>query len=172
VQTTWIERMLVRELNTLKREIAAVSDDKLLWATVPGVTNSIGNLVLHACGNLRHFVGAKLGATGYVRNRDAEFSSRNVTREDLLRQLDDTVAAVKQTLDVVRDGNLIRPYPEPVAGKYHVVTGDFLIHLAVHLGYHVGQVDYLRRTLTGTGTSVGAVGLGEMATAREASAPA
>ena len=172
MQTSWIERLLVRELETVKREIAAVPDDGMLWATVPGVTNSLGNLTLHVCGNLCHFVGAKLGATGYVRNRDAEFSSRDGSRVELLRRLDETIAAVRQSLSVLRDGNLIRPYPEAVGGKYHVVTGDFLVHLATHLAYHVGQIDYLRRTLTGSSTSVGAIGTGEMATAREVSTPA
>ena len=172
MQTSWVERLLVRELETVKREIAGVPEDAQLWATVPGVTNSIGNLTLHLCGNLCHFVGAKLGGTGYVRNRDAEFSSRDVPRAELLRRLDETISAVRQSLGVLRDGNLIRAYPETVGGKYYVVTGDFLVHLATHLAYHVGQIDYLRRTLTGSSTSVGPIGIGEMATARQASTPA
>ena len=70
--------MILRELRTLDREIAEYPDDRSPWQTPPGITNSAGTLVLHLAGNLRHFIGTALGKSAYKRNRDAEFSTRDL----------------------------------------------------------------------------------------------
>ena len=70
--------MIVRELNTFAREIEMYPDDDLIWQSIPGVTNSAANLALHVSGNLQHFIGAVLGRTGYVRNREVELGSARV----------------------------------------------------------------------------------------------
>ena len=75
-QTDDVRCLLVRELEGFRREIALFPSDDLLWRGAPGVTNAAGNLALHVAGNLQHFVGACLGKTRYVRNRDAEFSKK------------------------------------------------------------------------------------------------
>jgi hypothetical protein len=54
------------------------------------------------------------------------------------------------------DDDLRRPYPELVSGR-QFITGDFLLHLSTHLAFHLGQIGYLRRGLTGDPTSSGAV---------------
>ena len=77
-----LSRLLERELETFARELELFPDDESLFKTLPGVGNSAGNLGLHVCGNLQHFVGAVLGGTGYVRNRDAEFAARSGRRDD------------------------------------------------------------------------------------------
>src|SRR5258705_10883161 len=79
--------MLARELGAFQREIELFPDDELLWETPPGIVNPAGNLALHVCGNLKHFVGALLGGTGYVRNRDLEFSRRSGTPAELVNEL-------------------------------------------------------------------------------------
>ena len=93
-----VRQLLVRELETFAREVELFPDDASLFRTLPGVTNSAGNLALHVCGNLKHFVGTVLGGTGYVRNRDAEFASRAGRREDIARELHETAAVVTETL--------------------------------------------------------------------------
>ena len=93
-----VRRLLVRELEAFAREVELFPDDASLFRTLPGITNSAGNLALHACGNLKHFVGAVLGGTGYVRTRDAEFASRAGRREDVARQLRETAEVVTETL--------------------------------------------------------------------------
>jgi hypothetical protein len=151
-----LRRMLLRELDSFKQEINLFPGDDLLWVAPGGVTNSAGNLALHVAGNLRHFVGAVLGNTGYVRNRDAEFTTRGLDRAAVLRELDAAVADVVSTLGTFDPARMNQPYPLPVGG-ITVGTRRFLIHLATHLAWHLGQAGYLRRILTGQNVSTGAV---------------
>lgn len=151
-------RLLVRELDAFAREVEMFPDDESLFRVVPGVTNSAGNLALHVCGNLRHFVGAVLGGTGYVRNRDLEFQARSGRRADVARQLHETAAIVTQALGQLPPEALEKPYPQPVA-DLRLPCRLFLVHLAVHLGFHLGQAGYLRRIVTGDSRSSGPVAL-------------
>src|SRR4051812_5197341 len=80
--------LMLRELRALRREVEAYPNEADLWATPQGLPNSAANLTLHLAGNLQHFIGARLGGTGYVRNRDLEFSRREGTRAELLAQVD------------------------------------------------------------------------------------
>lgn len=165
MKTVWIERMLVRELGTLEKEIEAVADEALLWATPPGITNSIGTLTLHLCGNLQHFIGAILGKTGYHRQRDLEFSTRDVPKAVLLAQIAATKEVVSAVLTAEAPLDHEAEYGDVVGGKYRVVTGEWLINLVAHLAFHVGQAGYLRRVLTGDTASVGGIAIPALASA-------
>ncbi len=171
METRWIERILVRDLEAMKREIAAFPTDPMIWATPPGITNSAGTLALHLAGNLRHFVGGVLGGSGYVRNRAHEFAARDLPREVLLGELEAARVAVTTALGSGRPIDVAADFGEPVGG-FRVTTGDFLIHLATHLGFHLGQVGYLRRIVSETATSVGGVGIPELASAVKIPPPA
>jgi len=156
-----VHAVLTRELYALRRAVEAYPDDASLWRFVPGLPNSGGTLALHLAGNLQHFVGAVLGGTGYRRDRDAEFARRDLPRTVLLAEIDTTLAAVDRGMGAVPDDSLGAPYPEPIAGRT-VATGDWLVHLAAHLAYHLGQVDYHRRAVTGDARSIGAVAVAEL----------
>ena len=164
MHTTWIASLLARDLRALRREIEAYPEERDLWRVQPGITNPGGNLTLHLAGNLQYFIGALLGGNGYVRNRDAEFSSRDVPRAQLLRDIDAALAAVARGLGAISDADLAKPFPVPVGGVT-LTTGDFLMHLAAHLTYHLGQVDYHRRLLTGQAGQIRAVLPTELASA-------
>lgn len=153
-----VRRVLTRELEAFAREVLLFPDDDVLWRTVPGITNSAGNLALHACGNLRHFVGAVLGGTGYVRDRPAEFATRSGRREDVARALRETATIVETALSLLPGSVLEAPFPEAHDGV-QLPCGRFLLHLCVHLSFHLGQAGYLRRSLTGDGRTSGAVSL-------------
>jgi len=157
----WIATVMTRELKALRREVESYPSDAKLWESAPGITNPGGNLVLHLAGNIQYFLGAVLGGTGYKRYRDAEFGSRDVLRADLLREIDRALAAVEVGMARVNDADLKKPFPEAVGGVTPT-TGAFLAHLAVHLGYHLGQVDYHRRIISGEGKTVGALPVGEL----------
>jgi len=157
----WIQTVMTRELKALRREVEAYPSDDDLWRSVPGIVNPGGNLALHLAGNLQYFVGAVLGGTGYQRYRDAEFDSRDVPRAQLVREIDAAIAAVEAGLARVQDAELGKPFPEAVGGTTPT-TGAFLAHLAVHLGYHLGQVDYHRRIISGEGKTVNALPVGEL----------
>jgi uncharacterized damage-inducible protein DinB len=157
----WIAIVMTRELKALRREVESYPSDADLWRTLPGIVNPGGNLVLHLAGNIQYFLGAVLGGSGYKRYRDAEFGSRDVPRADLLREIDGALAAVTTGLARVNDADLEKPFPEAVGGVTPT-TGAFLAHLAVHLSYHLGQVDYHRRIITHEGKTVGALAVGEL----------
>jgi len=141
---------LARDLRALRRELEAYPDERDLWRTAPGIVNPAGTLALHLTGNLQHFIGTVLGGSSYVRNRDAEFNRRDVPRAELLREIDATLGVVEGTLSRLPDDVLARPFPQPIAGVT-LATGDFLMHLCIHFGWHLGQLDYHRRLVTGQG---------------------
>ena len=152
----WLTKVLLRDLESVRSQLEAYSDEEAIWQTLPGMTNTAGTLALHIAGNLQHFVGAKLGGSGYARDRPAEFEFRGVPRSRLLSELDSASEAVKQTLPKLPDHELQRIFPEAVGGV-QLTTGQFLVHLATHLGYHVGQLDYHRRAVTGEASIPGMV---------------
>ena len=157
-----LQRILTRDLEAFAREVELFPDDEMLWKTAPGITNAAGNLALHACGNLRHFVGAVLGGTGYVRTRPAEFATRSGRREDLARQLRETAEIVARVLPQVPESALEALYPEPHDGV-QLPCGRFLLHITTHLAFHLGQAGYLRRALTADAHTSGAISLQALA---------
>jgi uncharacterized damage-inducible protein DinB len=133
-----------RDLDKLKTEIDQYESDEKLWLVATGITNSGGNLALHLVGNLKHFIGAVLGGTGYVRDRDAEFTSKSVSRAQLIAAVDETTAIVSTTLAKLTGDELAATYPIDVFGQ-PMTTEYFIIHLATHFNYHLGQINYHRR---------------------------
>lgn len=142
-----------RDLEGLKREIEAYPNDETVWATPPGVANSAGSLALHCAGNIQHYIGACLGGSGYVRDRPAEFSRRNLSRAELIAELDLALHAVRNTLSILAPEAVPGVFPDKIAGRT-LGSEVFLLHLVAHLGYHLGQVDYHRRITTGDGATV------------------
>jgi len=157
-----IEMMLLRELEGFEREVSLYPDDETLWKTLPGVTNSTGNLAMHVAGNLQHYVGTVLGGKGYVRNRDAEFARRSGTRDHVVAELRKASAVVRDVLPRVSEETLAGEFPESVMGM-RFTASTFLVHLCAHAGFHLGQAGYLRRTLTGNGTTSGPLPLRPLA---------
>lgn len=136
---------LVGELEELRKaieELAQPLDQLQFWARPLEPGNSVGHLVLHLTGNLKHFVGAQLGATGYVRDRDREFTEANVpTKEQALAELNDAVALFRRVVSGLSEDRLMAPHPEARLGN----VVEALIHLVVHFALHRGQISYLAR---------------------------
>ena len=146
----WIGTMIARELETFARELELCESDSVVWATRPGVTNSLGTLTLHICGNLQHFIGRVLGQTSYVRDREHEFSARDIPRQDLLELVETARGIVQTVMPTVTDAQLEQEYPEAVRGV-RMLTGVFLTHLVAHTAMHLGQAGYVRRIVSGSG---------------------
>jgi hypothetical protein len=136
-----------RDLNKLKAEIQGYKNEHNLWLIEKGVANSAGNLCLHLIGNLNTYVGAELGKTGYVRDRPLEFSLKNVPREELIRGIDEIIDIIDRSLDSLTDSDLDKDYPLTKIVEGGSSIGFMLVHLAGHLAYHLGQVNYHRRLL-------------------------
>lgn len=143
-----LKTIFLRDLDKLKTEIEQYPDDESVWVIKGGIKNSAGTLVLHLCGNLQHYVGVGLGKSDYKRDRDKEFSRRDVSRKDLISEIEKTKAAVVTALSKVSPAILETEYPLPVY-DYPMTVQFFMIHLAAHFEYHLGQVNYHRR-LTST----------------------
>ncbi len=139
-----LKHLFRRDIDRLQKEIEAYEQESLLWLVRGEISNSAGNLCLHLCGNLRHYIGHVLGGSGYVRDRAHEFSARDMGRRQLTAEIDDTRRAVEGTLEKLAEEELDKTYPEEVLG-YEMSTGYFLIHLYGHLNYHLGQINYHRR---------------------------
>ena len=144
-----LKELFDRDLKKLKTEIGQYKDEINLWKVDGELPNSGGNLTLHLIGNLKHFIGAELGGSGYVRQRDLEFSSEATPRAELLQMIEETMADVAAGLDNVTPEQLNADYPIVVFADRtdKMTTGWFLIHLATHLDYHLGQINYHRRLL-------------------------
>ena len=142
--TTILITLFEKELDKLKEELSAYEQDEQVWKTAEGIGNSGGNLCLHLTGNLQHFIGATLGETGFIRNREAEFKLKNIPRQKLLEEVDNTKRVVTDTLEQLSKKELESEYPLQVFGE-PLTTQFFLIYLLKHLSYHIGQINYHRR---------------------------
>ena len=141
-----IKKLLTRDLEKLKQEISLYKDENKIWVIDGNIANTAGNLCLHLVGNLNTYIGAEIGKTGYVRNRELEFSIKDVSRQQLIKKIEDTISVVNSSLDNLNEQDMEKEYPQLVFAE-KTSTGYFLVHLAVHLGYHLGQVNYHRRLL-------------------------
>jgi uncharacterized damage-inducible protein DinB len=107
--------------------------------------NSVGHLVLHLTGNLNHFVGAQLGHTGYVRDREREFTEANPpSKAEALAGLDAAVATFRRVVEGLGAEALLAPHPET---RFGTVVGA-LVHLVAHFALHRGQVSYIVRLVS------------------------
>ena len=144
--TETLKLLFERDLKKLRVEIEAYKTEKNIWQVEKNIKNSAGNLCLHIIGNLNWYIGAQLGATGYIRHRELEFSSTNIPKDDLLLEIDKTRSVLDNTLDKITSNQLELEYPILVFDK-KTTTYYFLIHLTTHLAYHLGQVNYHRRLI-------------------------
>lgn len=127
--------------------VEMLSEEELWWRANQN-TNSIGNLILHLCGNLRQWVNSGIGGAPDTRERDLEFSERGpIPGEELLKRLEETVREVLTVLDsadpqTLRDSRHIQVYD---------VTGlQAIFHVVEHFSYHTGQIIYITRLLKNT----------------------
>lgn len=139
-----LTELFTRDLNRLKTEIKQVKDEHL-WEKSDGITNSCGVLSQHITGNLLHYIGYALGNTGYIRDRDKEFTRTGISKEQIIEGIDDASSMIQDVIKDLDEDQLDTEYPLDSPTKY--TTYQFLVHLYGHLNYHLGQVNYLRRIL-------------------------
>ena len=154
--------LLRRDLRCLAREVALFPDNLALWRTVPTKCWRLPATCSARLPALLAMPGTVLGGSGYVRQREQEFAQREGTRAEVAAALEAALAEVERTLAVLEPAALGAAFPVSVAGV-QPPTGRFLLHLAAHLAFHLGQVGYLRRALTGDPTSADGMGIQELA---------
>jgi uncharacterized damage-inducible protein DinB len=133
-----------RDLEKLKTDIELYHNEKAIWRIEKAIANSAGNLCLHLVGNLNAYIGVGLAKTNYVRQRDLEFSLKDIPRSVLVQKIEATMLVVEAGLNTLNEQQLQGDFPviiwdKPTGMEYT------LIHLLTHLNYHLGQVNYHRR---------------------------
>lgn len=141
-----LKQLYIRDLKKLKVEIQSYNDHALLWSTLADIKNSGGNLCLHLIGNLKTYIGNGLLDIGYVRKREFEFTGKNVAREELIKEIDETIDIVSRGFDQLTSEQLAGDFPI-VIWKEATGMAYTLIHLHSHLNYHLGQINYHRRII-------------------------
>ena len=141
-----IRTLFERDIKKVKTEIESYKSEENLWKVEGKVLNSAGNLCLHLIGNLNHFIGAGIGKTGYIRQRELEFSQKNVPKEELLSKLEEVIKVVDTSIKSLSEEEL---FTETTVPKFEEkqTTAFLLLHLHAHLNYHLGQINYHRRLL-------------------------
>jgi uncharacterized damage-inducible protein DinB len=144
--TETLIKLFTRDLTKLRSEIELYKDESKIWYTEKNISNSAGNLCLHLIGNLNNYIGAVLGNTGYIRHRNLEFSLKNIPKAELINRIEETIAVVNSSLNKLTNEDLEDEYPVLIF-EDKTSTEYLLIHLATHLNYHLGQINYHRRLL-------------------------
>jgi len=142
-----LKTLFSRDLLRLKSEIELYQNENDIWRSEKGITNSAGNLCLHLIGNLNTYIGSVFGKTNYVRNRELEFSLKDVPKSELIKKIEETIKVVNDALNQVSEDELKMDFPLLVF-REKTTTEFMLIHLTTHLAYHLGQINYHRRLLT------------------------
>lgn len=136
---------LIAELELLRDEVRKLAEplsEAAFWTKPLDSSNSVGHLVLHLAGNLNHFIGAQLGGTGYVRDREREFTeTQPPAKAEALGRLDGAVATFHRVVSGLSADQLAAPHPEPRFG----IAMNALVHLVSHFALHRGQMSYIAR---------------------------
>ncbi len=138
------KQLYLNFLNSLKDEISLYKDPGNIWLLAGSISNTPGNLCLHVCGNLNHFFGAVIGNTGYIRERDLEFSKKKLSREELINDIEQTKIMIGKIFDGLTPDDINKIYPINKFGE-NVTYGFIFSRLVSHLSYHLGQINYHRR---------------------------
>lgn len=144
--TNTLISLFERDLKKLIAEIQLYQNESHIWRIEKNILNSAGNLTLHLIGNLNTYIGKEIGKTNYVRNRELEFSEKDVPVKDLIEKIEDTIETIRLALSQITDEELNSEYPILVFSE-KTSTEFFLIHLTTHLAYHLGQINYHRRLI-------------------------
>ena len=147
-----VREALAAKMDDYCTEVAQIVEplhDQQLWKKPVEPGNSIGNLILHLTGNLNHFAGAKLGNTGFVRDREREFNeSQRPTKAVLLANLKEAVATFRRVVVGLSAEQLVAPFPEPNFGNTMSAASCALVG---HFALHRGQMTYVARLVQKAG---------------------
>lgn len=140
------KKLYIDFLNALAEEISLYKNEEDIWKLSGSISNTPGNLCLHLCGNLKHFYGAIIGNTGFIRERDLEFSKKNVSKAELIKEIEETKNMMEKIFDGLKAEDINKVYPDDKFGE-NVTYGFIFSRLISHLSYHIGQINYHRRIL-------------------------
>ncbi len=136
-----ITRILPSQIRACVDELT----EEQLWWRPNEQTNSVGNLVLHVSGSMRHYLSRGVGGIEYHRDRPAEFAERGpVPKAELLATFDETITQAATTLDSFDSSRFLEPTDEQ---NYVPTVFDLIFNIAIHLATHTGQIVYVTKML-------------------------
>ena len=142
-----LEFLLGDYLPKIERCFEKLNDEQIWWRANEE-SNSIGNLILHLCGNARQWIVSGVGSRPDARNRDSEFEQREViSRDELLTLLRTTLSEVETTLRTLDPALLLER--RQIQG-HDVDLLEAIFHVTEHFSMHTGQIILLTKLLTGT----------------------
>jgi len=136
---------ITRILPAQIRECVEELTDEHLWWRPNEHTNSVGNLVLHLSGSMRHYLSRGVGGIEYNRDRPAEFAERGpVPRTQLLATFDETIGQAAGILTTFDTSRFLSPTDEQ---DYVPTLFDLIYNISIHLATHTGQIVYITKML-------------------------
>jgi len=116
-----------------------------IWTRPNENLNSVGNLLLHLCGNIRQYAISSLGNIEDTRQRDKEFSAKGgYLKSELFEKLITTVNEAKNIIQNISSEDLLRK--RHVQGYFYSGMG-IIIHVTEHYSYHTGQIIFWTKLL-------------------------
>ena len=145
------EEFIVQSISHMKENtpriekcLAQLSDEEV-WKRPNQNSNSVGNLILHLCGNITQYILSSLGGVPDFRIRKEEFSAREgYTRDQLLDKIKTTVNAATEVIRNLDRKELLRP--REVQG-FDITGIGIIIHVVEHYSYHTGQIAFWTKLL-------------------------
>ena len=129
------------------RRCLELLNEEDIWWRVHETNNSVGNLILHLCGNVRQWIISGIGGKEDVRNRPAEFADRgSVVKKELIQRLEETLEEVDGAL--ARFGNKRLLEKRKIQG-FEVTCLDAIFHVVEHFSGHTGQIIYIAKMRSG-----------------------
>jgi hypothetical protein len=139
----------INSFRQFARQVHALSDklsEGQFWTKPYPYGNSFGHLVLHLTGNLNYYIGAQLAGTGYVRDREREFTDTAAgSKEEVLRGLDAALAMVLATLESQTAETWSQAYEATDAADFVRDRFSIVLRCATHFHHHIGQMIYLEK---------------------------
>lgn len=152
IKDKWVSEFLENSIYRLdegtrmiKISLDAISESDV-WKKPNESSNSVGNQIVHICGNMTQYIIASLGEKEDLRNRDEEFSmTGGFTKIQLIQKLEDTVKKAKLVLNECNKVQLIRK--RKVQG-FNLSGIGIVIHAVEHYSYHTGQIAFWTKLIT------------------------
>jgi uncharacterized damage-inducible protein DinB len=143
-----LQALQSRIIDILPAQILSCVEDlseEQLWWRPNEESNSVGNLVLHLSGSIRHYISKTVGGIEYERNRPAEFSERQaLPKEQVIATFKETLAQVRQILEAFDTARFLEATPEPA---YNATIFNLLYNVSIHLATHTGQIVFVTKLL-------------------------
>ncbi len=152
IEDEWVSEFLENSIfrldegtRMIKISLDSVSESNI-WKKPNDSSNSIGNQILHICGNMTQYIIASLGEQDDYRKRDEEFSiNGGLTKTQLIQKLENTVKKARLVLNGCNKRQLIKK--REVQG--FTLSGiGIVIHAVEHYSYHTGQIAFWTKLMT------------------------